>query len=73
MVVAKPCTYFQENIYEKILIILISSLQLAVSPSSKSSHEPILVNVDSQLALKVEGLIEDKQNAGIILYLSFYN
>eukprot|EP00794_Sanderia_malayensis_P020330 gene20330-22330_t len=47
-----------------------TSIKLTVSPSSKSIHEPILVNIDSQLALKVEGLIEDNDNAGIFRKVS---
>eukprot|EP00795_Rhopilema_esculentum_P003271 gene3271-1602_t len=37
----------------------LTTIKLAVSPSSKSVHDPVLVNVDTQLALKVEGLIEN--------------
>jgi len=42
----------------------LTSIKLAVSPSSKSIHEPVHVNLDTQLALKVEGLIEEHGKSG---------
>ena len=43
------------------------SLQLALSPSPRVPAEPIVVTLDTQFVLKVEGVIEHGQKPGKVL------
>ena len=45
-------------------IFMYYSLQLALSPSPRVPSEPIVVTLDTQFVLKVEGVIEHGQNPG---------
>ena len=57
--------FFSEKVSKKLQFESYTILQLAISPQQQSALEPVLVQSDTHLTLKVEGVIQHGSQPGL--------